>query len=196
MKNETAKAKRRVAWGITGCGDKLMETLEMMKDVNEAYAGGVDIEVFLSKAGEQVAKYYRIMGELEERFSRVWVERDANSPFLAGRLQLGDFEFLLIAPATSNTVSKTAYGITDTMLTNGAIQAMKAMVPVYIMPTDYREGTTVTKLPDGRDLKLRVRGEDAENVRKLVAMDGIFPFERPEEILGIFTKYFGHKEAN
>jgi len=196
LNNETVNAKRRVAWGITGCGDKLMETLEMMKDIKDAYAGDVDIEVFLSKGGEQVAKYYRIMGELEERFSRVWVERDANSPFLAGRLQLGDFEFLLMAPATSNTVSKIAYGIADTMLTNGAIQAMKAMVPVYIMPTDYREGTTVTKLPDGRDLKLRVRGEDAENVRKLVAVDGIFPFESPEEILDIFTKYFEHKEAS
>ncbi|MFB0558674.1 MAG: archaeoflavoprotein AfpA [Candidatus Bathyarchaeia archaeon] len=190
MKSEF-RTKRRVAWGITGSGDKLMEAFGVLKEIKEAYSEEVEIEVFLSRAGEQVAKYYRLSDELRESF-RVWVEKDANTPFLAGRLQLGQFEFLLIAPATSNTVAKLSYGISDTMLTNGAIQAMKALVPVYIMPVDYREGTTVTKLPDGRDLRIRVRKEDAENVGKLDTMDGITPFEKPEEIKEIFEKYFSH----
>jgi flavoprotein len=56
------------------------------------------------------------------------------------------------------------------------------------MPTDYREGTTVTRLPDGRELRLRVRKEDAENTRKLMAMEGVHTFERPEEIKGIFSR--------
>lgn len=190
------QSKGRVAWGITGCGDKLRETYEVMMDVKGEYADGLQIEVFLSKAGEQVAKYYRLLDELKRQFERVWIENNSNSPFLAGRLQLGEFEFLLIAPSTSNTVAKLSIGISDTMLTNGAIQALKTLVPVYVMPVDYREGTTITKLPDGRDLELRVRKEDVENVRKLEAMDGISAFERPEEIMGIFRKHLGRKAAD
>ena len=190
------RAREKVAWGITGCGDKLRETFEIMRGLKGEYADRLQIEVFLSKAGEQVAKYYRLLDDLKQHFERVWIEKNSNSPFLAGRLQLGEFEFLLIAPSSSNTVAKLSIGISDTMLTNGAIQALKALVPVYVMPVDYREGTTVTKLPDGRDLKLRVRKEDVENVEKLEAMDGISTFESPEDILGIFRKYFGHEEAD
>lgn len=191
MNAKSSRARRRVAWGITGCGDKLRETFYVMKGINEAYLDGLEIEVFLSRAGEQVAKYYKLLGGLKESFGRVWVERDANTPFLAGRLQLGEFEFMLIAPSTSNTVAKLSHGIADTMLTNGAIQALKASVPVYIMPSDFREGKTITELPDGRGLRLSVRKEDAENVRKIAAMEGIYTFEEPEEIREIFKKLFG-----
>jgi flavoprotein len=104
---------------------------------------------------------------------------------------LGRFDFLLLTPATSNTVAKIAHGISDTMLTNAAIQALKANVPVYVMPVDYREGTVVTVLPNGKELELRVRKEDAENVRKISGMDGITTFEKPEEIREIFEAVFG-----
>jgi archaeoflavoprotein AfpA len=182
--------RRRVAWGITGAGDKLEETLRVMIDIKAEYADRVDIEVYLSKMGDMVAKMYRIDHEIKEAFGRVMVEKNANSPFITGRLQLGTFEFLLLAPATSNTVAKLAHGISDTMLTNGAIQALKAYVPVYVMPVDYHEGSTVTVLPNGRELRLRVRKEDAENVKRLSAMDGITTFEKPEEIREIFRGKF------
>lgn len=182
---------RKIAWGITGAGDLINETLEVMKELKEAYRGSLEIEVYLSKAGEQVLRFYRLGDELREGFDQVQVERDANTPFITGRLQLGRFDFLLIAPATSNTVAKLAHGISDTMLTNGAIQALKANVPVYVMPVDYREGTVVTILPNGKELELRVRKEDAENVRKISEMDGITTFEKPEAIRGIFEAVFG-----
>ena len=183
--------KRRVAWGITGAGDLLNETLQVMKGLKEAYEGNVEIEAYLSKAGEQVLRFYRLGDELRKCFDQVQVERDANTPFITGRLQTGRFNFLLIAPATSNTVAKLAHGISDTMLTNGAIQALKASVPVYMMPVDYREGTIVTILPNGKELELRVRKEDAENVRKISRMDGVTTFEKPEEIREIFEAVFG-----
>ena len=182
---------RKIAWGITGAGDLINETLEVMKELKEAYRGSLEIEVYLSKAGEQVLRFYRLGDELRAGFDQVQVERDANTPFITGRLQLGRFDFLLIAPATSNTVAKLAHGISDTMLTNGAIQALKANVPVYVMPVDYREGTVVTILPDGEELELRVRKEDAENVRKISGMDGVTTFEKPEAIRGIFEAVFG-----
>ncbi|MBC8223857.1 archaeoflavoprotein AfpA [Candidatus Bathyarchaeota archaeon] len=181
----------RIAWGITGAGDLLNETLEAMKGLKEAYRGSVEIEVYLSKAGEQVLRFYKLGDELRECFDQVQVERDANTPFITGRLQLGRFDFLLLAPATSNTVAKIAHGISDTMLTNSAIQALKAHIPVYVMPVDYREGTVVTLLPNGKELELRVRKEDAENVRKISGMDGLTTFEKPEAIREIFEAVFG-----
>jgi flavoprotein len=72
--------------------------------------------------------------------------------------------------------------------------ALKASVPVYIMPSDYKEGTVVTRLPNGGDFTLRVRREDAENTRKLASMDCVFVLEKPEDVHQVFTKHFGPRE--
>lgn len=178
----------KIAWGITGSGDKIKETIDEMKALKRAYPE-LRVEVFLSKAGVTVVKFYRVEEELQANFDKVWKEVDANTPFLAARLQMGEFMFMLIAPATSNTVAKLAVGVADTLLTNAALQAVKGYVPVYIMPVDYREGETVTTLPNGKKLRLRVRREDAENVAKLEAMEGIHPFESPDMIPAILKEY-------
>lgn len=143
-------AKKKIAWGITGSGDRLIETLEVMKEIKTQYQGIVDINVYLSKAGDQVVKWYKLGNVLKESFNRIFVEINSNSPFLAGQLQTGKFEFLLIAPATSNTVAKISMGIADSLLSNVAIMALKAFVPVYIMPSDYAEGVVVTSFQTGK----------------------------------------------
>ena len=196
MTEKLAKAekKRKVAWGMTGSGDRLSDTIDIMKDLRIEYHDAVDVRVYLSKAGEQVVKWYRLHDRLKQNFEKMWVEFNSNSPFLAGDLELGKFEFLLIAPATSNTVAKIAAGIADTLLCNSATMALKACVPVYIMPSDYREGTVITKLPNGKNLKLRVRKEDAENTRRLSRMENVFVLEKPEDIRQVFKKHFGPKE--
>ncbi|MDH7563483.1 MAG: archaeoflavoprotein AfpA [Candidatus Bathyarchaeota archaeon] len=185
--------KKKVAWGITGSGEKLQETIDKMKELKRRYEHAVDIHAYLSKAGEHVAKCYRLLGDLKMSFGKVAVEVDANSPFLAGQLQLGLFEFLLIAPATSNTVAKIAVGIADSMLSNAAAMALKARVQVYVLPSDWKEGTILTKLPNGRDLEIHVRKEDADNARKLRNMANVFVIEQPEAIHGIFSKHFDRK---
>ncbi|MDH4292409.1 MAG: archaeoflavoprotein AfpA [Dehalococcoidia bacterium] len=194
-KEEKKEKKRKVAWGITGSGDRLVETVEIMKQIKKQYHNEVDIIVYLSKAGDQVVKYYRLADDLKENFDRVWVEINPNSPFLAGQLQLGKFEFLLIAPATSNTVAKISMGIADSLLCNAAIMGLKAFVPFYIMPSDYEEGMIVTKLPNGRDMKLRIRKEDVEHVKKLAGMEDVFILEKPEEIHQVFKKRFNPEEG-
>jgi archaeoflavoprotein AfpA len=194
-KEEKEKKRRRVAWGITGSGDRLVETVEIMKEIRKQYQNEVDIRVYLSKAGDPVVKYYRLSNDLKENFDKVQVEINSNSPFLAGQLQLGKFEFLLIAPATSNTVAKISTGIGDSLLCNAAIMGLKAFVSLYIMPSDYEEGMIVTKLPDGRDMKLRIRKEDVEHVKKLAGMDDVYVLEKPEEIHQVFKKHFNPEEA-
>ena len=189
-KSAKVEKKRKVAWGITGSGDRLSETIGIMKDLKIEYQDAVDVRIYLSKAGEQVVKWYRLHDQLSQNFEKICVELNSNSPFLAGDLELGKFEFLLIAPATSNTVAKIAVGITDTLLCNSAVMALKACVPVYVMPSDYKEGTVITRLPNGKDLKLRVRMEDAENTRKLSRMENVFVLEKPEDVREVFRKHF------
>lgn len=191
-KKKEEKKKKRVAWGITGSGDRLVETIEIMKKIKEQYKNDVNIIVYLSKAGDKVVKYYRQADYLKENFDKIRVEIDANTPFLAGQLQMGKFEFLLIAPATSNTVAKISTGMADTLLCNAAIMGLKGFVPVYIMPSDYKEGIVVTKLPNGRDFRLRIRKEDVEHVKKLAAMEDVFIVEKPGKIRQVFKKHFKH----
>jgi archaeoflavoprotein AfpA len=186
-----SQKKRKVAWGITGSGDRLSDTISIMNEMKEEYQNDVDLRVFLSKAGEQVVRWYKLYEQLKQDFKRVSFEINSNSPFLAGDLQLRKFEFLLIAPATSNTVAKISVGVTDSLLCNSAVMAMKAFVPVYVMPSDYKEGTVITKLPNGNDLKLRVRKEDAENTTKLALMESMSVLEKPEDIRRVFGKHFG-----
>ena len=184
------KKKKRVAWGITGSGDRLLEVFDVMKQVKKQHKDDTRITVYLSKAGDLVVKYYNLFKVLQEEFDKTRVEINSNLPTLAVQLQSGKIEFLLIAPATSNTVAKLATGIADTLLTNAAIMALKAFVPVYILPCDYKEGIKVTQLPDGSEMKIRVRKEDAEHAKKLAAMNGIFILEKPEEIHQVFKKHF------
>lgn len=189
MTAEKAK-KRKVAWGITGAGDKIAEFITVMKEIQKEYADRVEIQVFLSKAAELVLKYYRLADDLRQSFKKVRIELNSNAPFLAAWMQMHKYEFLLIAPATSNTVAKIANSIGDTMLTNATIMSLKAFVPVYIAPTDYEEGTVYTKLPNGKEMKLRVRKEEVEQVKRLEQMEDIFVLKGPQKIRELFQKHF------
>jgi len=183
--------KKKVAWGISGAGDKIDEFVSVMKDINKEYADKVEIQVFESKAAETVLKYYGLEAAIKQSFPKVTVEVNANSPFLAAWMQMRKFEFLLIAPGSSNTVAKISLGIGDTMLTNAASMSLKAFVPVYIVPVDFEAKTVYTKLPNGKDMKLRIRKEDAENVRKLERMDDVHVFSEPRMIRDVFKEWFG-----
>lgn len=191
MTEEGQVKKRRVAWGITGAGDKIADYLTVMEQIKKQYAATVDIQVFVSKAGEMVLKFYNLENRLRQGFEKVHVEVNANAPFLAAWLQMGKYEFLLIAPATSNTVAKIACGIGDTMLTNAAIMGLKAFKPVYVAPTDYEVGECVTKLPNGKEMRLRVRKEEVELVDRLRGMDDMKVLEGPEKIAELFKQQFG-----
>jgi archaeoflavoprotein AfpA len=192
MAEEQGKVKKRkVAWGITGAGDKIAEFIAVMKEIQKEYADTVEIQVFVSKAADLVLKYYRLEDDLKQGFSNVRVELNSNAPFLAAWMQMRKYEFLLIAPATSNTVAKIANGIGDTMLTNATIMSLKAFAPVFIAPTDYKEGTVYTKLPNGKEMKLRVRKEEVEQVKKIARMDGVFVVEGPQNVREVFKKWFG-----
>ena len=185
-----AKVKKiKIAWGITGAGDKIAEIIETMKDLKKQSEGIVEIHVFLSKAAEIMLKFYRLDDDLRQNFAKVTVESNSNSPFLAGMMQSHKYEFLLIFPASSNTVAKIVNSISDTLLTNSALMSLKAFVPVWIMPVDFKENVIYTKLPNGKEMKLRVRKEEADQVRKLEAMEDVHVFENPQKVREAFLNW-------
>ena len=110
------KEIKRIAWGITGSGDQMIETYSILVDIKNR--SGVETMVFLSKEGETVMKWYHLWDKIQTDFPNFKVDAGPNSPFIAGPLQMGYYDFLLIAPATANTVAKIVYGIADTLVTN------------------------------------------------------------------------------
>ncbi|VVB90406.1 Dihydromethanopterin reductase (acceptor) [uncultured archaeon] len=182
----------RIAWGITGCGDYLNESLEIMKELTKEH--DLEVKVFLSEAGEMVVKWYKLYKELKTSFPKTYSERSPNVPFLVGDLQLGKYDFMLIMPSTSNTAAKIAAGISDTLLSNAASQAMKAKIPVYIFPADQKKGEIITDLPDGKKLTLTMRDVDIDAVEKLRKMPGLTVIKHPYEIREIIKRHLEQKK--
>ena len=87
----------------------------------------MEIDVFLSKAAETMLKFYRLDEELKNSFAKVMVDQNSNSPFLAGMVQGQKYAFLLVMPASSNTVAKIVNSISDTLITNSALMALKSL---------------------------------------------------------------------
>jgi archaeoflavoprotein AfpA len=172
----------KVAWGITGSGDQMPETVAAMTAVRERL--DVEITAALSIAGEKVVRWYKLMDQVESIAKAVLIEKDANSPFIVGKLQVGLFDCFVVAPATANSVAKIAHGIADTMITNAVAQTAKTTVPIFVMPVDLHEGTTVTTRPGGEKLELRIRAVDIENSRQLRTMEDITVLEEPGAIEG------------
>lgn len=181
--------KRKIAWGITGAGDKIQEVIDTMKQFKKESEDALDIDVYLSKAADTMLKFYRLDADLKQAFNKVTVELNSNAPFLAGLVQSRKYEFLLIAPASSNTVAKIVNSISDTLLTNAALMSLKAFVPVWIMPVDFKESVISTKLPNGKEMKLRVRKEEADQVRKLEQTEDVHVFENPQKMHEALLKW-------
>lgn len=176
----------KLVWGITGSGDLMPETFAAMAAVKEKE--GLQITAVLSKAAVKVVRWYKLWDQLEAIAKDVLIEEDANTPFIVGRLQTGRFDCLLVAPLTANSAAKIAHGVADTIITNSVAQTNKTDVPIYVLPVDQREGTTVTTLPGGEKLELAIRPVDIENSRKLAALDGIRVLSGPQEIEGVLAE--------
>ncbi len=134
-----------VAWGVTGAGHFLFETFSIMKKVKESF--DVKITTFTSKAGKEVLRIYGLLPEIKKISSGNYYEEffcaDLGGSFpVSGRLQLGRYELLVIAPCSANTTAKIVHGVADTLITNVFAQAQKGKTPIYVLPTDWLPGET------------------------------------------------------
>lgn len=109
--------------------------------------------------------------QLRERFAPGFrlVRDKSASGVPVGMLYGEQYHTVVIAPATSNTVAKCAFGISDTLPTNMFAQAGKLGIPGIVFACD-TEPVVVTKAP--REwVTLRPRRLELDNVERLRDVD-------------------------
>lgn len=147
----------RIAWAITGSGHYIEECLELAERHS-------CLDLFLSEAAAEVLHVYgHPVKKLKERF-RVFRDSTASAPPV-GLFYKGVYDLLVIAPATSNSVAKMVFGISDTLVTNIYAQAGKCRVPSIVFACDVAPEMD-TKAPAGM-VKVYPRQIDLENTERL-----------------------------
>lgn len=164
--------RSRFAWALTGSGHYLEECIALALRLP-------DVDLFLSSAAEEVLPLYDYrIAELRER-CRVFRDKTASS-VPVGMLYDDVYHTVIVAPATSNTVAKCAFGISDTLPTNIFAQAGKLEIPGIVLACDMRP-VVITKSP--REwVELKPRNIELENVERLRRIDFCEVVESPEEL--------------
>jgi flavoprotein len=151
------KPDARFAWCVTGSGHMLDESIALAIELPR-------VDLFLSAAAEEVLPLYGWpLPKLRKQF-RVFRDNSA-SGVPVGMLYHGMYHTVVIAPATSNTVAKCAFGISDTLPTNMYAQAGKQCIPGIVFACD-TEPTVVTQSPN-EWVELRPRAIELDNVERL-----------------------------
>jgi len=107
------------------------------------------------------------LDELKQRF-RIFRDKTA-SGVPVGMLYDDVYHTVVLAPATSNTVAKCAFGFSDTLPTNMFAQAGKLGIPGIVFACD-TEPVVVTKSPHDW-VTLRPRRIELDNVDRLRNID-------------------------
>ncbi len=150
-------APPRIAWGLTGSGHFLRESLDIID-------GLPDVDLFLTRAAAEVLSMYGVPLKVLREKHRIYQDHTASS-VPVGFLYGGHYHTLIIGPATSNTVAKCVAGISDTLVTNLYAQAGKCRIPSIVFACDC-EPTVVTEAPGG-SVTLYPRPIDLENTARL-----------------------------
>lgn len=176
------KVQIKLAWGITGGGHMLEESVNTISALLDYF----EVDVFLSKSAEEVLKQYKLDTTLtklkDDKPAKIKIikESQQNAAFPASvSLGLNKYRALIISPMTGNTVAKSIHCIADTLVTNCFAQALKSHLPIYCTPTDFREGELMTKIPSGKSIPFTVDKYSAANTEKLGKMKGVQLIETP-----------------
>ena len=153
--------KPRLAWALTGSGHFFTESLELM-------SGIADLDLFVSKAANEVVRMYKQDMSKLPRSARMFKDTTASAAPV-GQFYHGFYHTLVLAPATSNTIAKCVYGISDTLATNVYAQAGKCRVPAIVFACDTAPELE-TMAPDGM-VKVYPRKVDLDNVEKLKSFE-------------------------
>lgn len=159
--------KQRLAWAITGSGHYLRECLDYLQTIE-------NVDVYLSKAAAEIIKQYGFQAQLDATGHRVYQDKTASSVPVE-LFYLGKYHTLVVAPATSNTVAKMAYGFSDSLVTNLYAQAGKTRVPSIVFACDtlpeLDDGAIISEAPRECFVQVFPRQIDLENVKKLATFE-------------------------
>ena len=156
-----AKVKTpRWGWALTGSGHFFKECLAMIRGLD-------DVDLFVSKAAAEVVRMYKQEFTLPKN-ARIFRDTTASAAPV-GLFYYGVYHTLVLAPATSNTVAKCVYGISDNLATNVFAQAGKCRVPAIVFACDTAPELE-TEAPKGM-VKVYPRRIDLENTGRLKAFE-------------------------
>ncbi|MEK7881798.1 flavoprotein [Methyloversatilis sp. NSM2] len=162
----------RIAWGLTGSGHFLKESLEFADTLDR-------IDLFMSRAGEEVLNMYGYpLADMKKRY-RIFRDSTASAAPV-GLFYQGQYHTVVIAPATSNTVAKCALGISDTLVTNIFAQAGKLRIPIIVFACD-TEPVVITESPS-EWVTLYPRSIDLEHTGRLAGFEGVTVVKSVEEL--------------
>ena len=159
--------QKRLAWAITGSGHYLRESLALLRTLE-------NVDIFLSKAAAEIIKQYGFQAQLDATNHRVYQDKTASSVPVELFYE-GKYHTLVIAPATSNTIAKMAYGFSDSLVTNLYAQAGKTRVPSIIFACDTVPETGHIAIesvaPRNNIVQVFPRQIDLDNVQKLASFE-------------------------
>jgi flavoprotein len=161
----------RWGWALTGSGHFFKECLAMI-------AGLEDVDLFVSKAAAEVVRMYRQEFDLPKS-ARIIRDTTASAAPV-GSFYYGVYHTLVVAPATSNTVAKCVFGISDTLVTNVFAQAGKCRVPTIVFACDTAPELE-TEAPKGV-VKVYPRNIDLENTARLKSFEATRVVETLDEL--------------
>ncbi|VAX19985.1 Archaeal flavoprotein COG1036 [hydrothermal vent metagenome] len=151
----------KIGWAVTGAGHLIKEIFKITDSL-----GNVDL--FLSRAAEEVLKMYKI--NLESSPHKIYREGHASAP-ITGKFATGHYKGLIVAPATGNSVAKFVAGIADTLVTNIFAQAGKSRVPIIVFPTDV--APEMESMGPSKPVMVYPRVVDLDNTDKLADFRGV-----------------------
>jgi flavoprotein len=167
-----AKVKTpRWGWALTGSGHFFKECLGMIGSLDE-------VDVFVSKAATEVVRMYKQDFALPKS-ARVFRDTTASAAPV-GLFYYGVYHTLVVAPATSNTVAKCVFGISDNLATNVFAQAGKCRVPIVVFACDTAP-ELVTEAPKGM-VNVYPRRIDLENTERLKSFEATMVVESLAEL--------------
>lgn len=162
----------RWGWALTGSGHFFKECLAAARELDE-------VDLFVSRAAAEVIRMYRQDFQLPKS---VRIFRDTTaSAAPVGAFYYGTYHTLVLAPATSNTVAKCVYGISDTLATNVFAQAGKCRVPSIVFACDTAPELE-TEAPKGM-VKVYPRPVDLENTARLKTFNDVAVVESLAELV-------------
>jgi dihydromethanopterin reductase (acceptor) len=165
-----AKVKQpRWGWALTGSGHFFKECLDIMGELDE-------VDLFVTRAAGEVIRMYR---QALPKSMRVFRDTTASAAPV-GAFYYGTYHTLVVAPATSNTVAKCVYGISDTLVTNVFAQAGKCRIFSIVFACDSAPELE-TEAPKGM-VKVYPRQIDLENTARLKSFNDVNVVENLDEL--------------
>ncbi len=150
----------RWGWALTGSGHFFTECLEMIRRLDH-------VDLFVSKAAAEVVRMYKHDLNLPDTV-RIFKDTTASAAPVGG-FYYNVYHTLVVAPATSNTVAKCVYGISDNLATNVFAQAGKCRVPTIVFACDTAPELETRATKD--IVMVYPRRIDLENTEKLKSFE-------------------------